>query len=360
MSEVPVTVLMPVYNAEPFLEEAIKSILGQTLNDFEFLIINDGSTDRTKEIIESFDDSRINALHIDNIGLSAVLEVGMNLARGEYIARMDGDDISLPRRLEIQKQILDQNPDFVLVHCLVDFINEEGKTINNSPRENYTNIETKWILLWKNIIVHPSVMMRAKPLRENSINYRRGIDEVVELELWNELSLLGNYFLVPEVFLKYRIHKKSYTWVSDMDRRLRSYSNLLIRNFARYNIVVSEQIATELAISSGQTWSNPLVYPYRYINRTIENIMRALSERFAVKHAISEKELSRIKALQLLRFSRYLIQQDRSQAFKLLYQSISFYNKILITHLFWKIVLCLCLPSSIVLLINKKRSKELI
>ena len=107
-----VTVLMPVYNGEKYLKEAITSILLQTFDDFEFLIINDGSSDASVDIIQSFRDPRIRLVHNDtNIGLIATLNKGLKLAHGKYVARMDQDDISLPRRLEKQTYFMDNNPD---------------------------------------------------------------------------------------------------------------------------------------------------------------------------------------------------------------------------------------------------------
>jgi len=126
--KVKITVLMSVYNGERYLSEAIDSILGQTLKNFEFLIINDGSADRTSEILQRYVDPRI--VVIDNkvnIGLTKALNKGLQIAQGEYIARQDADDISLPRRLEIQAEFLDKNPDCALVGCAYYQINENGE-----------------------------------------------------------------------------------------------------------------------------------------------------------------------------------------------------------------------------------------
>src|SRR4030042_607059 len=123
-----VTVVMSVFNGEKYLMKAVNSILKQTYEDFEFLIINDGSSDRTKEILESYKDHRIKIINNEkNIGLTKSLNKGLNLAKGEYIARQDADDISLPRRLEIQVKFLDKKPDCALVGCAYYQINENGE-----------------------------------------------------------------------------------------------------------------------------------------------------------------------------------------------------------------------------------------
>src|SRR5437867_9556704 len=106
-----VSVLMPVRDGERFVREAVESILGQTFQNFELLIVDDGSTDATPSILLEFTDPRLVRLRQDRAGLIAALNRGLDLARGEYIARMDADDIALPRRLERQVKFLDGNPE---------------------------------------------------------------------------------------------------------------------------------------------------------------------------------------------------------------------------------------------------------
>ena len=123
-----VTVLMPVYNGEKFLREAVESVLNQTYKDYELLIIDDASRDNSAEIIESFGDSRIRLVENEkNMGQMNALNKGLALSRGEYIARMDQDDISLPVRLEKQTEALDKNPDVPLVFSDTYIINSKGQ-----------------------------------------------------------------------------------------------------------------------------------------------------------------------------------------------------------------------------------------
>ncbi|MFT5919102.1 MAG: glycosyltransferase involved in cell wall biosynthesis, partial [Granulosicoccus sp.] len=123
MNEIPlVTVLLPVYNAEKFLEQAIRSVLDQTFTEFEFLIINDGSTDRSEEIIVSFNDSRIRYIKNEtNLKLIKTLNKGIEFASGKYIARMDADDISLPTRFEQQVALLEKQPEIGVcgTNCII-------------------------------------------------------------------------------------------------------------------------------------------------------------------------------------------------------------------------------------------------
>ena len=135
-----ITVLMPVYNGEKYLREAIGSILNQTFNDFEFLIINDSSTDSTREIILSYDDTRIRLEDNEkNIGLTHSLNKGLRLAKGKYVARMDADDISLPDRLEKQLAVIENNTDVSIVACWIDIIDKNNTYIGNwhADRRNW-------------------------------------------------------------------------------------------------------------------------------------------------------------------------------------------------------------------------------
>ena len=128
-----VSVVMSVYNSEPFIRDAINSILGQTFQDFEFIIINDGSTDGSLQIIQSYGDSRIRITSQENLGLTKSLNKGIGIARGEYIARQDADDISEPSRLEKQVAVLEQNSRAVLVSSNIRYFSEAW---TSSPESN--------------------------------------------------------------------------------------------------------------------------------------------------------------------------------------------------------------------------------
>ncbi len=120
------SVIMPVYNGQDFVSKAIESILGQTFSDFEFIIINDGSTDRTLKILESYQkkDKRIVLLNQENKGIAKSLNRGIAKAKGDYIARQDADDISFPDRLRNQVEFLDNNKDVGFLGCSCEMIDE--------------------------------------------------------------------------------------------------------------------------------------------------------------------------------------------------------------------------------------------
>ena len=122
-----VSVIMPAYNASDFIREAVDSILAQTFGDFELIILNDGSTDDTQAIVESYEDERIRLVNKANSGVASTLNEGLKLAKGEFIWRHDADDISLPQKLERQIQFMEEHPEFDLCATQIAFMTERGK-----------------------------------------------------------------------------------------------------------------------------------------------------------------------------------------------------------------------------------------
>lgn len=202
-----VSVLMPVYNAEKYLAEAIDSIISQTFKDWELLIINDGSTDSSKSIIETYTDARIHYIENDtNLGLIETLNKGIQLCKGEYIARMDSDDVALPERLALQVQFMDNNHDYVLCGTNAIVIDSAGqatgKVVNPS---NNTFLQIS--LLFTNPFIHPSIIMRKKALANNLFD-KKWI-YVEDFELWTRLANRGKVANLEQTLLKYRWHNSN-------------------------------------------------------------------------------------------------------------------------------------------------------
>ena len=154
---------MSVYNGERYLREGIESILAQTFADFEFLIVDDGSTDGTWQVLTEYAarDSRIRLIrNSQNLGLTRSLNKGLSAAQGEYIARQDADDVSLPHRLEKQVVVLEHDPRVVLVSGNIDLMDSEGH-IWRRPRRNASPGMVAWLLLFYNYLGgHSQVMFR--------------------------------------------------------------------------------------------------------------------------------------------------------------------------------------------------------
>ena len=198
-----ITILMSVYNNEKYLRESIESILNQTYNNFEFLIINDASTDSSKDIILSYNDFRIRLVdNAENIGLSKSLNKGIELAKGEYIARMDADDISLPERLEKQLNFIEQNPGVGVCGTWYKKFGYSEKIIKTPEKSD----KIKLLLFCKNVIGHSTVMIRKEHLTKNGIKYNENLEKAQDYDLWVRLSEYTDFYNIPNVYVLYRIH----------------------------------------------------------------------------------------------------------------------------------------------------------
>jgi len=204
-----VTVLMTVYNGEKYLAEAIDGILNQTFRDFEFLIINDGSTDGSREIIKAYKDPRINLVDNErNIGLTASLNRGLRLAAGEYVARQDADDISLPERLEKQISILERNREVALLGSWYLEIDESG----NPLREYRLPCEPLQIC-WDSIFYcsFSTVVFRRERVLSNVGFYNESFRYAQDWELYSKIARTHTVVSVGECLVKYRLHSRSMT-----------------------------------------------------------------------------------------------------------------------------------------------------
>ena len=200
-----VTVLMPVYNGELFLCQAIDSILQQTFSDFEFLIINDGSWDNSVEIIASYDDPRIRVVtNKKNLNLRVTLNKGLKLARGQYIARMDCDDVSFPERLARQISFMETHPSIGVLGSAVYIINSQGKLLGKTqfPKEHHL---IHWALSFYCPMVHPTVMMR-KDLIVNEGGYNTEMAHAEDYDLWCRLIRKTRFANLEDGLLGLRKH----------------------------------------------------------------------------------------------------------------------------------------------------------
>jgi len=198
-----VTVLMSVYNGEKFLRKAVDSILNQTYKNFEFLIINDFSTDSSRDIILSYRDPRIRLIdNQENIGLTRSLNKGLKLARGEYVARMDSDDISLPQRIEKQIEFLEQHPKVVLLGSWAEII-DQNEMIKDIWKYPTNHCFIAWKLLFGNCLVHSAVMYRKDCILDSG-GYNELTTYAQDYELWIKLSSAGEIIQLPEVLVKCR------------------------------------------------------------------------------------------------------------------------------------------------------------
>ena len=223
MSRLPeVSVLMSVYNGEEYIRESIDSILKQTYSDFELIIVNDGSTDQTREIIEGYQDKRIKLFNFqENKGAGAALKFGLTQVNGKYIAKADSDDINHPERLYKQKIYLDNHSDIALVKTLLEYF-PHNEAVANSQRFNYIknilekqkndivtpeDIEEK--LYWYCCIPHTTIMARTEVIKAIGYEEMRICEDY---KLFYQMNKKGfKMATIPEVLVRIRVSEISVT-----------------------------------------------------------------------------------------------------------------------------------------------------
>jgi glycosyltransferase involved in cell wall biosynthesis len=213
MSQPLVSVIMPVYNTASYLKEAIESILDQTFGDFEYIIINDGSSDHSDDVVRSFNDTRIKYVsNQGNKGLVYTLNRGLDLATGQYIARMDGDDISLPDRFQLQLSYLQQHPLVDVLATRVKLINENGAALADWADESkmISAADIFSFLPVNNCLAHPSIMAKSSVMK--SFRYREDQKESEDYDLWLRLAAAGKQIhKLEQSLVKHRIRPSSFT-----------------------------------------------------------------------------------------------------------------------------------------------------
>lgn len=201
---------MPVYNGEEYLNESINSILSQTFRNFEFIIINDGSTDKSEEIILSYqkNDNRIILLIQKNQGIAKSLNRGIEESRGQYIARMDADDISHPKRFELQLNYFESNQNVDIVGCQVYVISPTGLKLHSNnmlPTEDY---QIKWHLIFSTPLIHPALMIR-KNVYSKIGNYNNNLTVAQDIDLWHRISPNIKFHNISHRLLSLREHSNN-------------------------------------------------------------------------------------------------------------------------------------------------------
>lgn len=205
-----VTVLMPVYNAARFVEAAIRSVLAQTFDDFELVVIDDGSSDDSARIVRSFDDPRIRFVQNErNLGLTPTLNRGLALARGEFVARQDADDLSEPPRLERQVAFLDANPEVAVVGSWYTKIGEHGEPLGKRTPPT-DDVSVQWAMLSYCPIVHSAATFRRDAITAlGAYDERFGYAE--DFDLWSRVAKRYRMANVPEYLVQYRVLPTSMT-----------------------------------------------------------------------------------------------------------------------------------------------------
>lgn len=238
-----VSVVLPAYNAELYLKEAIDSVLAQTFTDFELIILNDGSTDQTESIILSYDDPRIVYVKNEqNLGLIGTLNKGMALAKGKYIARMDADDICFPERFKKQVDFLEKNIEYVI--CGTSAYRFQNSILDRKAFNVPINDENIRIRLFFNSsFIHPSVMLRTEVVKVHNLKFSEYFKYAEDYYFWMDLLKYGKGFNLREKLLYYRVVATSQTAVgnSNIEKRKEIIGNIHKRYFKEYCISVDDK-----------------------------------------------------------------------------------------------------------------------
>lgn len=235
----PISIIMPCYNSERYIEDSISSMLLQSFADFEMIIVNDGSIDNTTRIVENFKDSRIISIqNTTNSGNYFARNLGMCRARGKYICIMDSDDISLESRLEVQYNYLEDHPKVGLIGCNADIIDEDGFTIGSMKNpENGKELEIG--LLANNRLIHPTLFFRRSLIQKYDLFYDTRYNFASDYDFTIRCSRLLRIGNLPNSLIKYRRHSAQISTARKSEQS--KYADLIrIGQLERFGIEYSE------------------------------------------------------------------------------------------------------------------------
>lgn len=276
-----VSVIMPVYNAERYLTEAVESILRQTFRDFELIVIDDCSTDSSLAMMKSFaeGDERVRLLeNAQNLGITPTLNRGIQAARGKYIARMDADDVSLPDRLEKQVAFLQANPEIGLISGDALGIDANGIEIDADYSLTVEPGYVKWLLLFTCPITHPAVMGR-KALFEQAGGYDVVLQYAQDYDLWQRMSQFTQITNLPDVLVRRRVHSQS---IGAAHRDEQMHSHKIVQQRALSRLLERPVSLEEVAALRSRSAAVP--------PRRILSMLRECRDRFFSCNAITPRE----------------------------------------------------------------------
>lgn len=232
-----ISVLIPVYNAEKYLAKAIESILSQTFPYFELIIIDDGSTDKSLEIIKNYanSDERIKYISRENKGLIYTRNEGIELAQGKYIALMDADDISLPDRLEQQYNYLEKHDDYIAVGSFAALIDSDGDDLCDFGQYiTHDEIDKAHLDGFGGAIINPTAFIKREAIQ--SINgYSKDYPHAEDFDFWLRLAEIGRLTNIPKVMLFYRQHVESVGYAK-RESQIKSTQKAIYDAYVRRNL----------------------------------------------------------------------------------------------------------------------------
>lgn len=286
-----VSVVMPAFNAEEFIEEAIDSVLNQTFKDFEFIIIDDSSTDSTSAIIKKYQAKDGRIIYVTNKhakGVTGALNTGLEIAKGEYIVRMDTDDISLPERLKTQVQFMDEHKEIGLAGSWYELMGSKTG-IKELPTDNKL---IKCTMLLHGALAHPTVIFRRKLFEDYNLNYNPKYVYGQDLDLWIRASKITEITNIPEVLIKYRIYDKNVgsSHSAEQSRNARNIRKEELMNLGIYPTYEEMEIHHSLSNWNYADNSNFLINALGWIQKIIgyNHEKKLYDEKTLIKFLYSE------------------------------------------------------------------------
>ncbi len=243
MSDPVVSVVMTTFNGEKYIADAINSVLAQTFPEFELLVIDDSSTDDTVGVVRSFEDPRVRLIENEqNLGISRSRNIGIDQARGRYIASHDHDDISYPNRLKIEVDLLEREPQVVMVGSRSDRIPSSGNTWPPLPLP--TRAALPWFLFTSSPFAHSTTCFRKSTLDKQGIRFNHSFPYAEDYEIYCRLSEVGELVLLPDVLGAFRKHETNTSQLKNDEMTANGCAFLRVRynQYLGSNVVGEEEI----------------------------------------------------------------------------------------------------------------------
>ncbi len=290
MSTPSVSVIMPVYNAEAYVAESIASILGQTYTDVELIVVDDGSTDRSREVVRSFTDPRLIHIEQANSGVAAALNTALANSKGALIARQDADDVAMPARLERQVQRFRNEPELVICGTWATITDATGRP-TGAHEHPVDDAHIRYGLLFDSQFVSSSVMLRASALAEvGPFDTDQRVFE--DYDLWSRVARTGRAANLPEHLVKYRVVG---TGLSHTTRNADERVVEQRRRNLRYGTPATEEHIVELAANTGfahqRVTSAELRAVHHFLLGHIDRITHDHAERRSLRAGSKERML---------------------------------------------------------------------
>ena len=303
INSVLVTVIMPVYNAENYLKESIDGVLSQTYSNFELVILNDGSSDNSHTIISSYTDPRIIYIKNNlNLKLIATLNLGLQKAKGKYIARIDADDIMLPNRISEQVLFLEENLDYGMVGSYVQTFGDVEGSIYYPLDDAYI----RYTSMFYNPFVHSAVMLRASVIATHLFDYDSTMLHVEDYALWIQIMRVSKVANLPEILVRYRVHASqistTYSTIQQANTMVVQQNYLHSLGFSQQDALLITQLfsSTSLDFASliyvltqSQVFGSRIQLP-GFSERFIQDVVRYAKNQILARKTFSFSELRQL------------------------------------------------------------------